>query len=191
MRIRHFFILLSFLYSIAISAQPSRIDAKTVKKIEKFLKKYKVNNKDKSQTPVILDYKVDNSKRTVRITVDETFAMQEFSAKTTRKIYEGISKRLDKRYRNHKITIISNGLSIDNLAPNIKSEAGKRPSGRINIDYKGNPWVKNISDPTQITHGLQNRHISVWASHGRYYDNNKNLWKWQRPKLFGTTEDFY
>lgn len=191
MRIRHFFILLSFLYSIAISAQPSRIDAKTVKKIEKFLKKYKVNNKDKSQTPVILDYKVDNSKRTVRITVDETFAMQEFSAKTTRKIYEGISKRLDKRYRNHKITIISNGLSIDNLAPNIKSEAGKRPSGRINIDYKGNSWVKNISDPTQITHGLQNRHISVWASHGRYYDNNKNLWKWQRPKLFGTTEDLF
>ena len=144
MRIRHFFILLSFLYSIAISAQPSRIDVKTVKKIEKFLKKYKVNNKDKSQTPVILDYKVDNSKRTVRITVDETFAMQEFSAKTTRKIYEGISKRLDKRYRNHKITIISNGLSIDNLAPNIKSEAGKRPSGRINIDYKKNPWKKKI-----------------------------------------------
>ncbi len=88
MGIRHFFILLSFLYSIAISAQPSQIDAKTVKKIEKFLKKYKVNNKDKSQTPVILNYKVDNSKRTVRITVDETFAMQKFSAKTTRKIYE-------------------------------------------------------------------------------------------------------
>ena len=38
------------------------------------------------------------------------------------------------------------------------------------IEYKGHPWVENISIPFKTTRGLNNRHISVWASHGRYYD---------------------
>lgn len=59
------------------------------------------------------------------------------------------------------------------------------------IDYKGEPWVQNISRPNEISHGLQGRHISIWASHGRYYDQTKATWKWQRPFLFGTTEDLY
>lgn len=60
-----------------------------------------------------------------------------------------------------------------------------------NIDYKGEPWVKNISEPNEVTKGLQGRHLAVWASHGRYYDIEKNKWRWQRPKLFGTTEDLF
>ena len=59
------------------------------------------------------------------------------------------------------------------------------------IDYDGKPWVKNISDPLKVTHGLQNRHLSVWASHGCYYDQKKGCWRWQRPKLFATTEDLF
>lgn len=59
------------------------------------------------------------------------------------------------------------------------------------IEYDGDPWVFNMSRPYFITKGLQNRHISVWASHGRYYDNDKNRWKWQRPNLFCTTEDLF
>ena len=59
------------------------------------------------------------------------------------------------------------------------------------IDYDGRPWVKNISEPIKITHGLQNRHLSVWASHGCYYDQQRGQWRWQRPKLFATTEDLF
>ena len=59
------------------------------------------------------------------------------------------------------------------------------------IDYHGAPWVKNVSRPNEISHGLQDRHVSIWASHGRYYDQEKGFWKWQRPFLFGTTEDLF
>ncbi len=38
------------------------------------------------------------------------------------------------------------------------------------IDYKDNAWVKNNSQPHHITKGLQNRHIAMWTSHGRFYD---------------------
>lgn len=58
-------------------------------------------------------------------------------------------------------------------------------------DYQGEPWVKNMDVPHDITEGLQGRHLSLWASHGRYYDVKNGVWKWQRPKLFGTTEDLF
>lgn len=48
-----------------------------------------------------------------------------------------------------------------------------------------------MSSPLKIKRGLQNRHISVWSSHGRYYDGKEDKWRWQRPFLFGTTEDLY
>lgn len=58
-------------------------------------------------------------------------------------------------------------------------------------DYDGEPWTSNISRPFDIKKGLQNKHLSIWASHGRYYDQNKNRWTWQRPYLFCTNEDLY
>ena len=61
--------------------------------------------------------------------------------------------------------------------------------GRIN--YTGKPWVDNVSRPNAITHGLYNHHLSLWASHGLFFDANKQRWRWQRPNLFGTTEDLF
>ena len=60
-----------------------------------------------------------------------------------------------------------------------------------NIDSKGKPWVKNTSEPNRISHGLAGHHISVWASHGRYYDVQTSQWRWQRPSLFCTNEDLF
>lgn len=59
------------------------------------------------------------------------------------------------------------------------------------VEYNGIPWVSNASKPFNINKGLQNKHLSVWASHGRYYNIDKNKWVWQRPYLFCTTEDLY
>lgn len=52
-------------------------------------------------------------------------------------------------------------------------------------------WVRNDSRAATYENGLEGRHIAVWASHGRYYDKQKGQWKWQRPNLFGTTEDLF
>jgi len=60
-----------------------------------------------------------------------------------------------------------------------------------NINYDGAPWVTNVSKPNEVTRGLQGRHIALWQSHGYYYDGEKGRWKWQRPLMFGTSEDLY
>ena len=59
------------------------------------------------------------------------------------------------------------------------------------IDFEGQPWVKNVSRVHVPTHGLEGRHLSVWASHGKYYDQGKAEWRWQRPSLYCTTEDLF
>ena len=58
-------------------------------------------------------------------------------------------------------------------------------------EHKGEPWVTNASLPYSIERGLQGRHLALWASHGRYYDQTKGHWRWQRPSLFCTTEDLF
>lgn len=70
-------------------------------------------------------------------------------------------------------------------APDITEAQGKR------VEFEKEPWVKNTSKPFEITQGLQERHLALWASHGYYYDIPKAIWKWQRPSLFGTTEDLF
>lgn len=62
---------------------------------------------------------------------------------------------------------------------------------RTKVEYKGLPWVTNKSKPIEITKGLQNKHVSVWASHGRYFNQNKDRWEWQRPNMFCTNEDLF
>ena len=87
-----------------------------------------------------------------------------------------------------KIRLLCTALLAMSFA-NTFAQAGKSTWGKT--DYEDAPWVKNVSRPNEITEGLQNRHLSVWSSHGRYYDAKKGGWRWQRPILFGTTEDLY
>lgn len=78
--------------------------------------------------------------------------------------------------------------------PVTKGDKPQKPTikeTKKDIEYTGEPWVENISKPFKITKGLQNRHLSVWASHGKYYNAIKNRWEWQRPNLFCTNEDLY
>ena len=74
-----------------------------------------------------------------------------------------------------------------------KQKQERTPAKEVkrNIEYKGLPWVENVSSPISVTKGLQNKHLSVWASHGRYYNKKKSRWEWQRPNMFCTTEDLF
>lgn len=67
----------------------------------------------------------------------------------------------------------------------------KKRKSADDIEYDGAQWVRNVSTLSQPSKGLKNRHIAVWASHGRYFNIAKDEWEWQRPYLFGTTEDLF
>ena len=133
---------------------------------------------------------VDNKNHTVTITLGEVFAQQDITEKLVNKTYKKIKKSLPRQYNKHKLIVMANGMPIEDYIPGRKSD-NEYDSYWDGIDYKGKPWVSNISKPNNISLGLSNRHIALWASHGRYYDQKKGFWKWQRPNLFCTTEDLF
>lgn len=51
-----------------------------------------------------------------------------------------------------------------------------------------NPIAVN-PDKESYPEGLSGRHIAIWPSHGRYYDQGQARWCWQRPQLFQSVED--
>lgn len=183
--------LLLVLFATPFYAQSAKDEAKLVERLQDYFRKYKPKGIRLTQNPRMLDYQLDNNARTLTITADEFFAAQEFTPEITENIYKKVKGELPKVYRNYQITIITNGMSIEELIPNRLSKNADKSRLWGDINYNGEPWVKNISYPVKFTHGLQGRHLSLWASHGRYYDQKRGYWRWQRPKLFGTTEDLF
>ena len=172
-------------------AQTAKDEARLKENLQKYFSKYKPKGTRLTEQPRLTGYLVNNKARTIIITADEYFAAQEFTPEITKNIYKKVKGELPKVYRDYKLTVMTNGMAIDELIPNRLSQNADKSRlwGRIN--YDGAPWVKNISQPHKVTHGLQGRHLSLWASHGRFYDQKKGLWRWQRPNLFGTTEDLF
>lgn len=176
---------------MALGAQTAKDEAKLAERLNTYFAKYKPKGTRLTQQPRMLGYQLNHQAKTLVITADEFFACQEFTPEITEHIYKKIKGELPKPFRDYQITVETNGMRIDELIPNRLSQNADKSRLWGDIDYDGEPWVKNISAPFKVTHGLQNRHLSLWASHGRFYDVAKGYWRWQRPKLFGTTEDLY
>lgn len=138
-------------------------------------------------------YANDDSLKELRIVTNETFCSQPFTPEVVKGIYTGLKQQLPQPYNTYSLSILSaDGQNIEALIPNVyREDADNADRARLwgDTEYNGFPWVRNTSLPYIAKHGLQNRHIMVSPSHGRYYKNGK--WEWQRPHLFCTTEDLY
>ena len=185
------FLLLLVATAVATQAQTAKDEVKLADKLKQYFAKYKPKGTRLTQQPRLVSYQLDNSAKTLVITADEFFATQEFTPEITEHIYKKIKGELPKVYQKYTITVKTNGMAIDELIPNRLSQNADKSRLWGDINYDGEPWVKNVSSPVHPTHGLQNRHLSLWASHGCFYDQKRGCWRWQRPKLFGTTEDLF
>ncbi len=123
---------------------------------------------------------------------ETNFAYQTFTKETVEGIYRSVKMCLPGPVNRYTITIHADGKPIEDLVPNALRKRGKDKE-RLwgDIEYKGNAWVENLSRPYSITEGLEGRHVAVHQSHGKYYRNDEGTWKWQRPRLFCTTEDLF
>ena len=150
-------------------AQTAKDEARLKENLQKYFSKYKPKGTRLTEQPRLTGCQVDNKARTLVITADEYFAAQEFTPEITAHIYKKIKGELPKVYRDYMLTVMTNGMTIDELIPNRLSKNADKSRLWGNINYDGAPWVKNISQPHKVTHGLQGRHLSLWASHGRFY----------------------
>ena len=135
-------------------------------------------------------FALDHQRRKLDIYPSVSFGYQPFTPENVEQIYGYLKKHLPGPVNYYDITIHADGKTIEELIPNHLLK--KKDKTRMwKKEYKGNPWTKNISRPYEVKEGLEGRHIALWQSHGKYYINKKGEWGWQRPRLFGTTEDLF
>lgn len=159
-------------------------------KLENYFKNYKPQGAQFSRTAHVSDLEIDDENKTLTVKANDAFAEQSFTPQVVEDIYTKIKEVLPSPYDDYFLQVKTHNYEIQELIPN-RLKKHKDKTRMWGTDYQGEPWVKNMDIPHDITEGLQGRHLSLWASHGRYYDVKNGIWKWQRPKLFGTTEDLF
>ena len=191
-------VLSFFLCAASVAFVPASAgNAKTLpkEKIGVLLKTYILQNKAKNVSyptqPYMESFSVDDSRRKLTLVVSPSFATQDFTEQSVRFYYRRLAKSLPKPYNRYDLSIECVGMPIEQLVAGATAGQDGARAFWGRIDYDGAPWVTNESRPFFVSHGLFDRHLSLWASHGMYYDQKKGRWKWQRPNLFCTTEDLF
>ena len=105
-------------------------------------------------------------------------------------IYQGVSALLPAEFAKYKLQIRTNKHSIEELVPQALRSKKDKKAKTFNPTVS-KPLVTDVSAPYTPTNGLQNRHIALWQSHGRYYEPKLDRWEWQRARIFQTVEDLY
>ncbi len=185
--------IIVFLLCLTVSANflfAQDIERNVKERLTDYFGKYTATAK--ISTPKLNSIDINYDRKTITVYTSESFAYQPFRPETVETIYNQVKELLPGPVHYYQLMIYADGKPIEELVPNFYRNK-KKDKGRmsLNVDYKGAPWVKNISRPNDISRGLQDRHIAIWQSHGNYFKNDKNEWGWQRPRLFCSTEDLF
>ena len=103
-------------------------------------------------------------------------------------IYESVRKVLPEKNKESKLRIYADGKLIEELIPLYHSNS---TSAHRFTNPAKTPLITRESSISQPTKGLTNRHIALWQSHGYYFKQEVDEWKWQRPQLWETVEDLF
>lgn len=174
-----------------ILALPSVAQQDLKSKLDNYLRGYRPTGQRVRSAAHLNELVINDSLRTIEITADTHLGEQVFTPQTVDDIYNNLRDLLPDSCKDYQMSVKTGGWDLYQLIPNRlrRQEDISRTWG--NINYTGKPWVSNVSLPYQITSGLNNRHLSIWASHGRYFHIKDSVWKWQRPPLFCTREDLF
>ncbi|MGI6219754.1 MAG: fibronectin type III domain-containing protein [Bacteroidaceae bacterium] len=139
---------------------------------------------------------IDHKEKKVCLELSASFGYQPLRPDLIASIYRETSALLPESLRSYDVEIRIDGYTLEELVPNLYREKDidrNRLLPKAANIYEKNPWVCNVSRPLRYEHGMEKKHIALWASHGRYYKEYKRggKWVWQRPNLFCTTEDLF
>ena len=87
-----------------------------------------------------------------------------------------------------KVTIYSGDLELGELVTSVYRARAAKDKYTLSAEPA---WVSNRSMVYDTEKGLDGKHIALWGSHGRYYNQQQQTWLWQRAKLWTTVEDVY
>lgn len=134
---------------------------------------------------------VSTADKTVSVYVSGGFKEQFFTDDVADVVYADIRSMMPDSLQDYSLAVVTDNHRIEHLIPNATRRGPLSEERLWKEEYEGRPWVKNTSATWSAPRGLEGRHIALWQSHGNYWSNDKQEWKWQRPRLFCTTEDLF
>lgn len=182
-------LLAAFLLGVTLHINGQVINSRLKTQLTEYFKKYSNPGMMKLQKCEVERVLANESERTIDVYVNEAFGMQPFTPQLVAEVYEKVAQRLSAPFNSYQLKILVGKKDIKDLVT--AAWTNEMPEGHYwnHTEYRGLPWVENKSLPQGVKGGLQGRHLSLWASHGKYYSNGEHQWMWQRPHLFCTTED--
>ena len=104
---------------------------------------------------------------------------------------EELRKEIPSVYRSYTVgDIFADKLELNKLPmPKLTSSGQPAETSLRTTDPRHrSPLVRTDE---RWSRGLSGRHIALWQSHGRYYEEKTERWEWQRAATFRTVEDLY
>lgn len=129
--------------------------------------------------------------RRMELTANVGLSYYPFRPESVAAIYDSVREALPEKMRRYHLTLLTDGRSIEELVPlPFRTGAGRRRA-RPFTNESERPLVRPLDAPFYPDGGLAGRHIALWQSHGRYFDQRENRWRWQRQRQWMTCEDLY
>jgi len=83
------------------------------------------------------------------------------------------------------------GGRLEDLVTPVLTRNGKSPEFEFAVSNSPRIPLVRRAQAQRINRGLSGRHIALWQSHGLYYNEEQDIWRWQRATLHRTVEDMY
>lgn len=140
---------------------------------------------------------VKASRSRVQIYTTVGLSYYPFREDNVQALRDSVRALLPQEFRKARIELYSDQREIGELVPlacrnaaQLKKQIAKRQIVPF-TNRSERPLVTRLSAAATPSQGLSGRHIALWQSHGRYFDQAENRWKWQRSMLWQTCEDLY
>lgn len=137
------------------------------------------------------------SRGRVRVYASIGLSYYPFREENVRAMRDSVRAALPAEYRKARIEIYTDRCEVGELIPMACRNAAvlhKQIAKRQVVPFVNRserPLVTRLSAAATPERGLSGRHIALWQSHGRYFDQKENRWRWQRSQLWQTCEDLY
>lgn len=184
------FLLVSLLLVGAVPAAAAEIGAATRQQIGRTLTR--IAGREVTGSWVRIQ-RVKASRSRVQLYASVGLSYYPFREENVRAMYDSVRALLPAAYRKARIELYTDGRLIEELVPlACRTVQPRKKRDRVVpfVNRSARPLVSPLDRRTPAL-GLAGRHIALWQSHGRYFDQHEGRWRWQRARFWQTCEDLY
>lgn len=131
-----------------------------------------------------------SSTQATRLTLYASIGMSyyPFRERSVAAIYDSIRSLLPASLARRRLSLVTD------QAPDRGADSADLPQRQPGQDLH-QPFGPSAGDPPVVARETDARTrgapLAMWQSHGRYFDQEENRWRWQRSRLWETCEDLY